>query len=738
MAKFSCQPQVRIYWRLQSIEAKAKSVLVTGLPGSGKTCVMLEVQDRLERLSKINNDLVPLFIQSREFVDILDEETRADHGLSRDLEKKVARLSETSQVVVLIDSLDVLSIAREHTVLAFFLSLIDRLLIIPNVTVVTACRDFDRHYDSRIARRNWEVDITCKPFDWDSQVAPLLSELDISFSAIDQTTRSLICNPRELALFVDLAQQSGSFNVITSQALAERYISVFVEQNDLLGDTALQAIEQMASEMLNLRTLALPPQQFSASYEVKRSLLSSNVLHEQQDGQLTFGHQTLLDVLVISNAVRQRMSLNDFIQALPAVPFVRPSIRSFVQQLVSKDRTIFRRQVRTVLFGNAAFHIRRLVAETISEHTPCDDDWSLFRDLKRQREEIFHVVYNQAHGIEWHYFWMKNLVPLLKSLNDVDGLSAHGHRISQWKNEDPSGVIGFWEELLEVGGVDKERMAMSIGHQITRFHPENIALCDGLLVKLLALPRPEHSFLGEALARLVGLGQVGDTHLWQYIAGEVTDEDAAHFRFNQKLRCSPNEFGAKNKNFLSRRMGESTPLLDVAIASVERWSRAKSERYGRVGDDFRFGFLNDTSYEDNHSQQDFRHTDEERCLFDAIESGVMYQAGRDSVWWKENRERLVLSFEGSLRYLGILACTENYNENLDLIVRILKRAEWYELSLQYEIGSLVKAAFVYLDPDSQMQIQETILSLAESNTGGHREQESRLLSVSAVKSTHLP
>ena len=61
-----------------------------------------------------------------------------------------------------------------------------------------------------------------------------------------------------------------------------------------------------------------------------------------------------------------------------------------------------------MLFGNAAFHIRRLVAETISEHTPCDDDWSLFRDLKRQREEIFHVVYNQAHGIEWHYFWMKN------------------------------------------------------------------------------------------------------------------------------------------------------------------------------------------------------------------------------------------------------------------------------------------------------------------------------------------
>jgi len=77
---------------------------------------------------------------------------------------------------------------------------------------------------------------------------------------------------------------------------------------------------------LRLRTLTLPQQRFSASQEIKRALLSNSVLHETQDGHLTFGHQTLLDVLVISNAVRQCMSLNDFIQGLPPVPFVRPSV----------------------------------------------------------------------------------------------------------------------------------------------------------------------------------------------------------------------------------------------------------------------------------------------------------------------------------------------------------------------------------------------------------------------------
>ena len=122
----------------------------------------------------------------------------------------------------------------------------------------------------------------------------------------------------------------------------------------------MQAIEAMASEMLRLRSLAVPKLRFSASQDTLRTLLSHNVLIEMQDGQLTFGHQTLLDVLVISGTERQGVSLNAFIQNLPPVPFVRPSIRSFIAQLATRDRREFRKQLRTVLTSTHAFHIRRL------------------------------------------------------------------------------------------------------------------------------------------------------------------------------------------------------------------------------------------------------------------------------------------------------------------------------------------------------------------------------------------
>jgi hypothetical protein len=125
----------------------------------------------------------------------------------------------------------------------------------------------------------------------------------------------------------------------------------------VLGDAAMQAMEAMASEMLRLRSLAVRKTRFSASQDTLRTLLSHNVLLEMQDGQLTFGHQTLLDVLVISGAERQGVSLNAFIKNLPPVPFVRPSIRSFVAQLATRDRRDFRKQLRTVLTSTHAFHI---------------------------------------------------------------------------------------------------------------------------------------------------------------------------------------------------------------------------------------------------------------------------------------------------------------------------------------------------------------------------------------------
>jgi hypothetical protein len=696
---------------LTAIDEKNRSILLTGLPGSGKTCVMLALQDELETLAQTRHDLLPLFIQAREFVDFATAQDRQAQGLSVQWVGEVARMAEDAHVVVVIDSLDVLSIAREHSILTYFLAQIDQLLLVPNVTVVTACRDFDRHYDRSINQRSWSKEFSCLPLDWDADIAPLLIRLGIDASVTDAATRGLIRNPRELALYVELAQQSGSFNVVTSQELAQQYLSKTIQVNTALGDPAIQAIESIASEMLKLRSLAVPKQRFSASQNTLWTLLSHNVLVETHDRKLTFGHQTLLDVLVISGALRQGMTLNEFIEKLSPVPFVRPSIRSFIAQLATGDRREFRKQLRTVLTSQHAFHIRRLVAECFATQIPQDDDWPLIRDLRATRREVFQVIYSQAVRLEWHHFWLKHLVPTLKETRDVEGLTMHVRLVSQWKNNDAPGVLAFWAEVLAFNEVDKPQLTRYLGLELTSFQVEHSKLLAPLLLTLLKLPRVEHSFLGTALARCVNTGGVGDAELWHYIAGEVSEDDVRSYRFDNKLHCKPHEFGDSQDDFLSERMQKSITLLDMAIASIEQWSQIKRSLYGRTPTSFSIGFLSETSHSDTHSQNEIRHVNSERILLDAIEAAIVHHANTQTDWWQNNRERLCFSAEGALRYFAIRACTATQTNNLDVIGRLLCEKRLLESGLSYELGALMQSTFALLGHKKQDAIQAIILTL---------------------------
>lgn len=693
---------------LAAIDAGKRSILLMGMPGSGKTCVMLNLLELLEHRMQTCQDIVPLFIQSREFADLTTAQERHTQGLAEDWVEQAARLAEDDHLVVLIDSLDVLSIAREHSVLTYFLAQIDRLLLIPNVTVITACRDFDRKYDRRIAVRQWECEFQCLRLNWDNEIVPFLEQLSIDSTIIDNVTRELIRNPRELALFVDLAKHEGSFNVITSQALAQRYLDIIVNNDPLLGGAAMQAIECIANIMLQQRTLSIAPQRFSASEVILRRLQSLNVLQNTHDRKLTFGHQSLLDVLVISSAIRCGNSLNDFIQSLPPVPFVRPSIRNFVVQLAAGDRREFRKQLRTVLTGTAAFHIRRLIAEAFAQQIPQDDDWSLIRELRERHREVFEVIYySQASTVEWHYFWLSHLVPALKELHDFEGVLAHVHRILQWKNEDPAGVVAFWLDTLTLDWLNSTIIAERIVLNLGEFAIEFLPLLAPLLEQLISIPQPEYSYLGSVLARCNAAGIVDEEMLWRFVVGEINEEDVTSSNLAGKLYS--NSFGAEY--FLKDRMVKSIALLDLALQTIERWSKIQTARFGETRIGFRHGFLSDTSWADQHYQLDYRFVDEKRILLDAIEAAILVHAHRHTKWWEENRQHLCFSHEGALCYFALRAFTNYPQANINLIGRLLCYKNLLEFELSFELSALIRAAFIHLDSQTQDQVIEQIQAL---------------------------
>ncbi|MGI2103445.1 NACHT domain-containing protein [Shewanella oncorhynchi] len=701
---------------LIAIKEKKRAILLTGKPGSGKTCVMLELQDELEKRAADQNNIFPLFIQSREFADMATAQERKAQGLTEQWVEQTARLAEETYVVVIIDSLDVLSIAREHSVLTYFLAQIDKLLLIPNVTVITSCRDFDRQYDRRIAIRQWDCELQCQPLEWNTEIAPLLEKLEIESETIDDTTRALISTPRELALFVDLAQREGSFNIVTSQALAQRYLDVVVESDPILGVQAIEAIELVAEKMLKSRSLSLPKQHLNILSNIQRKLRSLNILQDTHDSKITFGHQTLLDVLVISHAIRSGSTLNEFIQGLPPVPFVRPSIRNFVMQLATGDRREYRKQLRAVLSSNAAFHIRRLIAESFAQQIPHDDDWPLIRDLRNNNSDIFQVIYFQASSIEWHQLWLSHLVPILKEDRDIDSLVRHVYRMGLWANIDTKGVLAFWLEALSLGWIDSEKISWELDSALAKFDDANLVLAVPLITHLINMPKREHSSLGHTLARCVTAGFVSDELLWSYIVRDVTDEDVRRLDIEKKIQCQPHDFNRNNNDFLKDRMLHSTVLLDLALNTIEQWNNAMSARYGKTRIGYSYGFLHSTSYEDNHSIQDHRHIDDLRHLFDAIETAIFEHAKTHSIWWQENRKRISFNHEGSLTYIAIQAMKKYHQLNLDIIGQILCDKNLLEFELSFELSELIKIAFIFLPTDIQDMVMANIQSIWEDKS----------------------
>lgn len=696
---------------LNAIETRKHSVLLTGTPGSGKTCVLLKLQEELEK----RPDLATLFIQAREYANCTTPEARSSLGLPSNLIGQVGRMSDYRHTIVIIDSLDVLSLSREHTVLSFFLAQIDQLLLIPNVTIIAACREFDRKYDRRLSERKWDQTVHNAPLDWETAVAPLVSQIGVDPVSLDTITRNLLQNPRELAIFADIAQQAGGFNIATSQALSRKYLETIVQSDAALGETTMIAIEQMANRMLKSRRLDIPHMQIQVSDEIFKRLLSTGVLHQNQSGNIEYGHQTLLDVLVVSGAERDQLTLKSFIEKLPAVPFVRPTIRAYVAYLAAGDRLSFRRQLRAVFDSNAAFHIRRLVAESLAEQIPQDEDWSLIQHLHRQHRELFNSLYEHSHAIEWHHFWLRFLVPHITQERDSQSLIAHVNRIAIWKKADPKGVLTFWLIALKYDWVERNRIAQNIAIELQRDIDLNTEanIAQQLLDTLLTFPRQKYDFLGGAIARYIGTEGVGDELLWRYIAGDIKEEDLLKHHFGHKLRCGLNEFASKD--FLCQRMLQSEHLLDLAIASIERWSFILSNRYHN-NRDWHDNFLRHTSYDSMHSRHDTNHASAETILFQAIEHAIIRHANEHTGWWTNHRAQLCRSNEGALRYCAISALTYSPERNVAEIETLVHDKKMLESSLRYELGNLLNASFVYLNEYTQDSVLSLILTLGDDES----------------------
>jgi ATPase family associated with various cellular activities (AAA) len=692
---------------IELIEQGSRSILLTDRPGSGKTCILLDLVDYIERQKELAWGL--LFIKGDLFTNAESEHNLVANGLPEDIVGQCARLTEFRRTVVIIDSLDVLSLSRQHDALKVFLRIIDRLEKIEGVTIITACRNFDLEYDPLLRGRSWQHKVNLQPLNFDDEVKPFLINWNVDISNLTRELKALLQIPQNLRIYEKLAKLGVQLQPASAYELYNSFLEEVVVKKQLLGTEAILALQNMAEKLMQQRTKLCSKISFGTSEDIVRQLISQEVLLENSPSLLEFSHQTLAECITVRAALAKNQTLALFILAHPQLPFIRPAVRAFFFYLRAYQPDTFRRQVWEVLSHNEiAYHVKRLICESFSEISPVDEDWRSLRRIFQNFPDLFRRLLWRVNNRAWFDILTKYWFPEVPSTTERETwLLEFVRHLSVWMNVYPVEVVALWREAIKIQWANEQNVANTISFMLNNFEAWNTDGIREILEQLIENVNAEDNPVGESLSQWVQATNSGDDLLWRYITKNISTKDVDSCNLDYKLRGLPHNF--HKDDFLEVRLCQSDTLLDLVLDELESWS---ATRYGEGR--LYSNFLHNTSWVGRHSSNDFLPCDDLNILLDAVEKALKHRFRLNNAWWLENESRLRNSQELAIRYFIIEAYKENICDSCSIsgVESLLQdQLLFRHTDLSSELGELMYIAYPKLSESAQEGNQTMILLL---------------------------
>jgi ATPase family associated with various cellular activities (AAA) len=704
---------------IELIEQGSRTILLTDRPGSGKTCLLLDLVDYIEQEKASVWGL--LFIKGDQFTNAESERDLVANGLPEDIVGQCARLAELRRTVVIIDSLDVLSLSRQHEALKVFLRIIDRLEKIDGVTIITVCRNFDLEYDPLLRGRSWQHRVNLQPLDFENEVKPFLINWKVDISNITPELRALLQIPQNLRIYQKLAKLGIPLQPASAYELYNSFLEEVVVKKQTLGTEAIVALQNMAEQLMQQRTKLCSKVVFGTSEDIIQQLKSQEVLLENSSSSLEFSHQTLRECITVRAALAKNQTLAQFILAHPQLPFIRPAVRAFFFYLRASQPDVFRRQVWEVLSHNQiAYHVKRLICESFSEISPVDEDWRSLRRIFQNFPDLFRRLLWRVNNRAWFDILTKYwLGEAQLSPERETWLVEFIQHLSVWMNIYPVEVVALWREAIAQQWTNTQKVAEIISYALNNFQAWNTDGIRELLEALIENVNVEHHLVGKSLSQWVQATNSGDDLLWRYITKNVfLSEDVRLGILADKLRCMPHDF--HQNDFLEVRLCQSDTLLTLVLDELETW-KAVSARYR-----LHSNFLRCTSWRIRHSRSDRRLCHDLNVLLDAVEKALKYRVRQNNTWWLQNESRLRKSQELAIRYFVIEAYKENLCDSYSIcgVESLLQDDQLFRHSkLSYELGELMHMAYPKISESAQ-DANQTMILLLLSETRKYEEEYS--------------
>lgn len=701
------------------IEEGKQRILLTEGAGTGKTCILLDLADYIE--GERSEDWGLLFIKGDHFTTSQSESNLADRGLPEDLVGLCARLSENRRVVVIVDSLDVLSLNRDHDSLRLFIGLISRLSAINNVTTISACRSFDLDYDPSLRGISWDHRVRIGLLDYEETIIPLLDKWQIDHSSFSKSLIEVLRVPQNLRLFKQVVDSGATPQIASTYALYDIFVQEVVVQKDSLGSSALEGLYRMANHLRSRRSQRCSKDILRLGESTVRELVSQEVLYEESSQSVGFSHQTLLDCLTVRAVIAEEQTLKDFILSQHQLPFIRPFVRAFLFYLRAHQPDQFSRQVvQAISEVEVRYHVKRLICESLCEIAPQEEDWPLFRRLYNSYPELLKRTFlrletmGAANGSAWFVFLSENWLPLVISSNDNEQRKVWLRLFLQsaacWMNVMPLETIELWLRAIAESWFDHRWAAKIISRQFRDFRFKRESAVREVFEAFLSSCEIEQDkddyYVANTISLWVEATHSGDDLVWLYMNKKIQHQpdDAADYLWNahRGLRSQPHTF--YSEDFLKERLKASDELLDNAISALVQWGQPQ---HGRALSPL----LDETSWIVKHSQEGIPHfVDDLSFFYSQVERAVQSRAATNDTWWQNNVQFLLDSEEDAVAYLAIQTCSKNLANNLPQIEQCLQnKSLLFDSRLDDEIGELIRNAYPYISADAQEETQKLIL-----------------------------
>lgn len=346
-------------------------VLLTGVAGSGKSGI---VRGAIKHLSESKIPHLAFRVDQH-----LSCKTKSELGkiLTDREESPISTLKGTfpdSRSVLFIDQVDAVSevSGRDGQVKEVIFRLIRDAYNFGGVKVVVACRTFDLESDPRLKKLK-ETDqtttINVPLLNWATEIEPLLKNIGVDVSSLNNPQRQLLRLPINLAVFLEIDDPEFSF--LSLSKLHDKLIEKKQRTISRERKTAWSLIQVLTTmcdwmsqrQKLNAPATVLDP--FSNAVDI----LTSEGMIISSRGQINFFHESFFDHIYARGFANKDQNLVNLITSTEQHLFRRTQVRQILEAMRQNDFSRYLIELSSVLSDTdkkIRFHIKVAISQWLS------------------------------------------------------------------------------------------------------------------------------------------------------------------------------------------------------------------------------------------------------------------------------------------------------------------------------------------------------------------------------------